>query len=76
MGKGEIVFKRLVLQTHKNQGLFGKVFNKQKVYEILITEYTPATVYRWTEERTDRWMDRGKPVYPHLLQSGGIMMKS
>ena len=25
-GEGEIVFKRLILQTRKNQGLFGKGF--------------------------------------------------
>ena len=45
MGKGEIaryeqfllthsVFKRLVLQTRKNQGLFGKGFKKYNVENI------------------------------------------
>ena len=33
VGKGESVFNRLVLQTHKNQGLFGKgIIGKKNVH--------------------------------------------
>ena len=46
-------FKRLVLQTRKNQGLFGKGFNRDGLFLRLSQSFS---MYVWEKKNDDTWV--------------------